>query len=252
MNEPQQRLGPTTLAALPAAMVHLHKTVWSPDELGAQIGDVVHVRNAHLYGRLIRRCLGSWGDHDGTLVHVTAERRRAFRLDFQGWGVAEAAPPRFRITPWREYFRALEARQKRLVFLRVPAPALVRFDVEDLAYTYTGRRYDKLAIAGMALQILFRANARWNARWSWYCTEAVAEQWRVASEVLGWGARFNVWGAEDSLPTPGTTEKRWREHTLQLVVPGVDVPDYGAAEFAAYWGNSAPRGGGGQNGVARA
>jgi len=204
-----------------------------PTAYGARPSDIVHVRGTGLAARAIRHCLPlAWGNHDATLIYITPQIAAGMRLRWTGWAVAEAEPPRFRLTRWPAYWRGLRKHRWQLVFLRVPhLPAAIAGRVEEhaLAMAACRPRYDRLAILGHFFACITRANLRWGRQWQWYCTEAVAEQYYIA----GHGARWCPWGIT-SMPTPFTTERRVLSGSLEIIGGSAMLPDPGIASFAEH------------------
>jgi hypothetical protein len=167
-----------------------------PTVFGARPGDILHLRSTTIYGRMIRRCLKSWGNHDAVLVWR------------DGWYVAEALTSGFALTPWSAYWCEIES-GARLAFLRPPDMGGVEaLSVQGFALEMARQapRYDYLAIMGILWSIAGRANEA-GREWDWYCTEAVRDHYSKA----GW----DVW--RKARPTPLTTEKRILSGRLAIV-----------------------------------
>jgi hypothetical protein len=174
----------------------------TPADFGARPGDVAHVRSSTLFAWAIRRALHeTWGNHDGIVVYRD-----------ERWGVAEALPTGYVVTPWGEYMRSITKGRVGVAFLRpVGCPEhishVVMMNALELADAKV--RYDWRAIAEIWAQTVLKASIPWQREWAWYCTEAVRACYCSA------GTEWDVWRKE--LPTPYTTEKRHQEGALALV-----------------------------------
>ena len=203
----------------------------NPTEYGGHNGSICHIRSRSVYGYLIRLCIGDW-NHDATLVWVDHETHAGTH---PGWYVAEALLHGFTLTPWRTYAARIARGTTSMVFLQPLCATREHLDtVAHVAVAMQGVQYDTLAIAGQFVNIVTRANVRWNRRWKWYCTEAVQRQYRAAEAVHNDGVRLDVW--RKACPTPRTTANRYR--IGELVLCGAEAEQararaIGAAEFQA-------------------
>lgn len=171
----------------------------TPTAYGASPGDVVHVRSSGVYGWAIRRTLRSWGNHDGVLVYDVASG---------AWGVAEAlCSAGFVVTPWSEYVARVEDGTRAVVLLRhasATSDARAAICEAALSMAAANQRYDWRGVFWIAANLACHSKTGRNWEHRWYCTEAVADLYRVVG--------LDVWG--DHLPTPGTTAKRERDGKL--------------------------------------
>ena len=141
-------------------------------------GDILHVRSAGLFARLIRRVCRSEGNHDAIVLPPDAS------------GEARAAVLRF---PAADPFHALGA------------CSWWRDHVE-------GKPYDILAFPRLFLKATLVNVPSWSAGLpvAWYCTEGVRDAWRN-----GAGAPFDPW--RQAAPTPRHTEDALRDPWSPLV-----------------------------------
>ena len=161
-----------------------------------KIGDILHVRTNTLFGKAIRACLGSFGNHDALIVSDGKD----------DWSVVEAVPGEgVKITSLVEYEMKMLTEKAKVSVYRVPNATdeqRVRVRSWALAHFDAGYGYDWKAIFG----ILFRTNKS-GSEWKWYCTELVRDAWQAGG--------VDVWKKE--FPTPRTTEKRALEGKLDVI-----------------------------------
>ena len=148
-------------------------------------GMILHARTNGFFGRAIRLCSGSWGNHDALLVYEAG-----------GWWVCDAEPPVAHLTAWDEWERRLRGGKCKLRFYW-PAGAMSmdgRVAAKWWLRNVRNAPYDKLAFP----RLLWRAVV---GRWwksqagqdhAWWCTEATRAAWKFAG--------FDPWGRNNSTP----------------------------------------------------
>ena len=173
-----------------------------PRHLGARLGDTLTVRRSGVYGWSIRRCLGSWANHDGTICQQSTGR----------CGVAEALSPRFVFTPWDDYLDEIKDGKTSVAILRptgITSEQSADVAINAIQMCDDAPKYDWTAITRIWFNIILRTNRIRQHEWEWYCTEAVQNHHARVSPEL------DVWGKK--LPTPMTTQKRFLEGKLELI-----------------------------------
>ena len=159
-------------------------------------GMILHARTRGCFGRMIRRVLRSWGNHDALLWQDTAGV----------WWVLDSEPPVARLTPLSEWLTSKGAE------LRFYWPHGASISDGNIAAKWwlahvRNSRYDYWAFPRLLWRAAF---GPWWKRaagkdWAWYCTEGVRGGWAFAG--------YDPWGADN--PTPGTSEKRVREGAIE-------------------------------------
>lgn len=176
-------------------------------------GDIVHVRSNTWYGALIRKAVGSWGNHDALVVF---ENGRPM--------IADAEPPRANVCAPFVYEEALHGGVLAGIRVYRPAPFLADPAAGALASAWwlthvLGRTYDYAAIVRLLLKALTADLFPWPVgwRWAWYCTEGVRDAYLK-------GAAVDIYLKNN--PTPRTTEKRveagWLVDVTELVTFDAD------------------------------
>ena len=168
--------------------------IYDPTTFCACPGYVLHTRTSSMYGRCIRRALGSWGNHDGIICYDETT---------QAWYIAEALlRGGFQLTPWANYERQISRGKTSVLFLKpptMPVNVAIQIDTDALALARAGLyKYDRRAIWSIFWNLTLRLSLKSQREWQWYCTEAVSNIYRRYHD--------DVWGLD--LPTPLTTEKR--------------------------------------------
>lgn len=162
------------------------------DQTQLEEGMILHARTYGVLGKLIRKLLKSWGNHDGLFV---------FRHN--RWWVGDAAPMVARLTPIEIYESGVDAGEYEIeIYDVVNARPADRKKAGDYWTSHVlGTFYDFLAYPRLFLKILFGDRFKRAAGWEWahWCTEGVANSWDVGAGCLVW---------QKSNPTPLTTEKR--------------------------------------------
>lgn len=205
---------------------------YDPTTVGLRAGDVLHVRGIHSFmGKAIRSCLKDsegrhpWGNHDGTLVYISAETAEEIALPWTGWAVAEAAWPRFELVPWRDQVQNVIAGKESVVLFRPPGITVEESgQVAEIAIGMRGVRYDARAILWHLIKAKLHLNIYLHWKWAWYCTEAVSKQYRDARDDHS----LDAWPLA-SRPTPYTTEKRVAQEKLCAI----EAPDGRVVELTA-------------------
>ena len=184
-----------------------------PDDLGAISGMIVHTRTQNWFGKKIRSCLSSWGNHDAILIAITPALQEKLKLNFTGWAVAEAVAPRFTITPWDVYCERIMEKKTSVVFLYHPKIKVHHYDTvisNTINMFLKAPRYDYIAIGIHLFNTIFEMNLTLHCHWTWYCTEAVSDIYHGVNF-----GEFDVWHEKGKfLPTPYTTEKRCMSQDL--------------------------------------
>jgi len=154
-------------------------------------GLILHARTKGFWGWIIRKTLGSWGNHDALIYH-----------DSGRWWVLDAEPPVAHLTP----FDVWEARYRK-------GKAQLRFYWPSSALSLDGSKACKWWLAHVRNspydydafpRLLFKAifGDWWKKaagkEWKFFCTESVRDSWMFAG--------FDPW--KKNSPTPRTTEKR--------------------------------------------
>lgn len=171
----------------------------------ARSGDTVHVRSHNPYAWTIRKCIPSWGSHDGLLVWFAGK-----------WYVYEALlKDGYVKTPLDKYVSQVVSGDTSLVFLRVRSGVGYSSRIPEEIYgllsavaaeKLIGSKYDKTAIFTIFYNILMKTTFCRQSEFHFYCTEANAH----VHTHLEWEGHpipvTDIWGKD--LPTPYTTEKR--------------------------------------------
>lgn len=165
-------------------------------------GYILHVRHLKASpGRLIQKCLGSWGAHDGLCVRTPA-----------GMTIGESVPLRSRLTPLHVYEDQMASGSIEVKILR---PAFYS-RVEGRVASNHARLYlnDKLynfaAYPLLAIKCLLGDAWDWSAdlEWADWCTEYAMDAWLAAGKDYWRKPGDN---SKRIRPTPLTTEHRLEE-----------------------------------------
>ena len=168
-------------------------------------GMILHPRSRTVHGWAIRRAIGSWGNHDALVDCIHGQ-----------WYALDSQPHRARATPLEDY--AAEILKERMQ-LRVYWPRGAHREHGCAAVWWWTRNvegsiYDYRAIPALLLKAALGPIMVWPVgwEWTWYCTEGVADAWRIGAELDPWRKPF---------PTPRTTEKRAAQGTMEDVTQEV-------------------------------
>ncbi len=176
-------------------------------------GDLLHVRSHGKVfkvvpvGKLIRRVLDSWGNHDAVLD---------FDDETGELIIKESHPPRSGETPWYVYDEGMRSGLYECRVYRPMCDANIRAlacriwekDVHNL--DYDSLAFVRLLIKAQLMDIWPKAAG---LEWSWYCTEGVNHSYKKAG--------FDIYNKNNA--TPGTTERRVGV-TLEDITARVLIP----------------------------
>lgn len=175
----------------PAAQSLFHPAALRP-------GDILHSYTDGVFGRLIRKAIGSRGSHDALVVDAASG----------GLCVAESLPRGGALTPLGDYEARMRAGKTTVLVLRIPGASVVDgcLAAQWMESNIMGTPYDFWAFPRLWLKAKlgdwFPSQA--GKEWAWYCTESVRAAWRMAG--------FDPWAKNN--PTPRTTEKRLQAGAL--------------------------------------
>lgn len=179
-------------------------------------GDIIHVRRPGSFiGRMIRRAVKSWGNHDALAVMFCGH-----------WYVGDAVHPQAQLTPLKELAGELAAGG---LEVRVYRPWNGTRDQGEAAAAWwiknaCGAWYDWGAYPRLLLKALVGDWLPWAAgwKWAWYCTESVRLAWVQATQCEALPRGVDFW--RNNNPTPRTTEKRVEDELLVDVTARVAWP----------------------------
>ena len=172
-------------------------------------GDILHVRSAGLFARLIRRVCRSEGNHDAIVLPPDAPGLPLLL------GESLVRTGRSVVTPIGTWAAShIASGEARAAVLRFPAadPFHALGACSWWRDHVEGKPYDILAFPRLFLKATLVNVPSWSAGLpvAWYCTEGVRDAWRN-----GAGAPFDPW--RQAAPTPRHTEDALRDPWSPLV-----------------------------------